>query len=104
MEVAASNVGSAILSFKVLRQPTPSVTVTITGPADRPVIEAVVCGVFQTKVNGVDPPNVDTVAVPSLPPLQVTEVTAKVTVPPTISDIAEVVISVQPFPSVTVTV
>ena len=80
-----------------------SSTVIEKGPANNPVAISVVCPLFQEYVYPLLPPTANTVASPSLSPLQVTDVDKVVNVIPRGSEMEVTVIDVQRLASETVT-
>jgi hypothetical protein len=102
---AATGVGCVIVYVRVMVQPFASVTVTVYVPAARPVAEEPVppLGAHEY-VYGAVPPEATTVAEPVVPPLQSTFTCEPVVASAGGCVMLNVLVVVQPFASVTVTV
>ena len=99
--------GSVITAIAFTKHPKESITATLYVPANNPVAIAVVCanGSSQRYVKGKPPPDMETVAEPSVSPLQLTfMIFVIVAMPGGISLITAVVDAVHPRISVTMTV
>jgi hypothetical protein len=103
-ELATNAVGSVIVVLDVVVQLFASVTVTVYVPATRPLAVADVAALLHAKVYGDVPPDPFAVAVPLLPPLQLTGVFEALAVNIAGSVIVTLDVVVQEFTSDTVTV
>ena len=103
-ELATTAVGSVIVVLAVVVQLFASVTVTVYVPAISPLAVAVVAALLHAKVYGDVPPEPLAVAVPLLPPLQLTGVFEALAVNTTGSVMVTLDVLVQELASDTVTV